>query len=129
MRQASTLFAFMRRTYCFYVYMVQSASRRALYIGMTNNLHKRVWQHKTHAWEGFSDRYNAARLVYWESFDDVRKAIDREKQLKRWRREKKIWLIERLNPDWRDLAADWYAAQGSSTAALAHVVSEPPRSG
>jgi len=119
----------MRRTYCFYVYMVQSASRRALYIGMTNNLHKRVWQHKTHAWEGFSDRYNAARLVYWESFDDVRKAIDREKQLKRWRREKKIWLIERLNPDWRDLAADWYAAQGSSTAALAHVVSEPPRSG
>jgi predicted GIY-YIG superfamily endonuclease len=53
------------------MYMMQSTSRRALYIGMTNNLHRRVWQHKTHAFEGFTDDYNAARLVYWESFDDV----------------------------------------------------------
>jgi putative endonuclease len=98
----------MRREYLFYVYMVQSASRRALYIGMTNNLHKRVWQHKTHAFEGFSDHYNAVRLVYWESFDDVRNAIDREKQLKSWRREKKLWLIARFNPSWKDLAAEWY---------------------
>jgi putative endonuclease len=98
----------MRREYLFYVYMVQSASRRALYIGMTNNLHKRVWQHKTHAFEGFSDHYNAVRLVYWESFDDVRNAIDREKQLKSWRREKKLWLIARFNPSWKDLAAGWY---------------------
>ena len=100
----------MARQYRFYVYIMQSISRYVLYIGMTNNLHKRVWQHKTHAIEGFSDDYNATRLVYWESFDDVRTAINREKQLKRWRREKKIWLIERLNPGWKDLAADWYDA-------------------
>ena len=106
----------MPREYRFYVYVVQSASRRALYIGMTNNLHKRVWQHKNHTFEGFSDDYNAVRLVYWESFDDVRNAIDREKRLKRWRREKKQWLIERFNPQWRDLAADWYETQGPSTA-------------
>jgi putative endonuclease len=87
---------------------MQSASRRALYIGMTNNLHQRVWQHKNHTFEGFTDDYNATRLVYWESSDDVHKAIAREKQLKRWRREKKIWLIEQMNPKWRDLAADWY---------------------
>ena len=75
---------------------------------MTNNLHKRVWQHKTHAFEGFSDRYNAVRLVYWESFDDVRDAIDREKQLKAWRREMKLWLIARFNPKWTNFAIDWY---------------------
>jgi putative endonuclease len=128
----------MRREYRFYVYIMRSASRRALYIGMTNNLHKRVWQHKNHVFEGFSDRYNVARLVYWESFDDVRNAIDREKQIKRWRREKKLWLIAQLNPEWRDLAAEWYVkqisggvakAQGPSTAVLADVVGDRPRSG
>jgi putative endonuclease len=100
----------------YYVYFMQSASRRALYIGMTNNLHKRVWQHKNHIFEGFTDDYNAVRLVYWESFDDVRNAIDREKKLKSWRREKKLWLIARFNPGWKDLAADWYKTQGPSTA-------------
>jgi len=97
----------MRREHCYYVYMVQSASRRALYIGMTSNLIQRVFQHKTHELEGFSDGYNAVRLVYWESFDDVIKAINREKQLKNWRREKKLWLIARTNPKFRDLATDW----------------------
>jgi len=103
------------REYHFYVYILQSASRRALYIGVTNNLRHRVFQHKTHQFEGFTDDYNAVRLVYWEKFVSVGNAIAREKQLKRWRREKKIWLIERMNPEWRDLAADWYGAQGLST--------------
>src|SRR5271157_1700310 len=103
----------MRRERYYCVYIMQSSSRRALYIGMTNNLHKRVFQHKMHRFEGFTDDYNATRLVYWESFDDVHKAIAREKQLKNWRREKKLWLIERLNPKWRDLAADWYDAVSS----------------
>jgi putative endonuclease len=98
------------REYHFYVYMMQSASRRALYIGMTNDLRKRVSQHRRHAVEGFTDDYNATRLVYWESFADVRNAIEREKQLKGWRREKKIHLIEKLNPGWKNLAADWYVA-------------------
>ena len=102
----------MHREKHYYVYIMQSASRRALYIGMTNNLHKRVWQHKNHRFEGFTDDYNAVRLVYWESFADVRNAIDREKKLKSWRREKKLWLIARFNPGWKDLAADWYGTQG-----------------
>ncbi len=109
------------REYRFYVYIMQSSSRRALYIGMTNNLHKRVFQHKTHCVEGFTDQYNAVRLVYWESFDDVHKAISREKQLKGWRREKKLWLVARFNPGWKDLAAGWYEmaaeTQGPSTCA------------
>jgi putative endonuclease len=111
----------MRREHRFYVYILQSSSRRALYIGMTNNLHKRVFQHKTHRFEGFTDQYNAVRLVYWERCDDVHKAIGREKQLKGWRREKKLWLIARFNPGWKDLAAEWYESapetQGPSTCA------------
>jgi putative endonuclease len=101
----------MRDEYIYYVYMMQSVSRHCLYIGMTSNLRKRVWQHKNHICEGFSDDYNCTRLVHWESFDDVANAIDREKQLKRWRREKKEWLIVRKNPHWRDLAADWFMAE------------------
>jgi putative endonuclease len=99
---------FMPRERHYYVYIMQSSSRRALYIGMTNNLHRRVFQHKTQEFEGFSDDYDTVRLMYWESFDDVHKTISREKQLKNWRREKKLWLIERMNPEFRDLAADWY---------------------
>ena len=98
----------MRREHRYYVYMLQSASRRALYIGMTSNLIQRVFQHKTHECEGFTASYNAVRLVYWESFDDVHKAITREKQLKNWRREKKLWLTASTNPKFRDLSADWY---------------------
>jgi putative endonuclease len=98
----------MLREYRFYVYILQSSSRRALYIGMTNNLRRRVFEHKMHLHEGFTDQYNAVRLVYWERYDDVYKAIAREKQLKRWRREKKLWLIARFNPEWKNLAADWF---------------------
>jgi len=75
---------------------------------MTNNLHRRVFEHKTHRTEGFSDHYNATRLVYWQSFDDMYKAIARDKRLKGWRREKKLWLIGQFNPGWKDLAAGWY---------------------
>ncbi len=86
----------MLREYRFYVYMLQSSSRRALYIGMTNNLHPRVFEHKMHRQEGFTDQYNAVRLVYWERYDDVYKAIAREKQLKGWRREKKLWAYHAI---------------------------------
>jgi len=68
----------------------------------------RVFQHKMHRLDGFTDNYNAVRLVYYESFDDVYKAIAREKQLKGWRQEKKLGLIAKFNPGWRDLAAGWY---------------------
>jgi putative endonuclease len=106
------------RDYIFYVYILQSASRRALYIGMTNNLRHRVFQHKTHQNEGFTDDYNATRLVYWEKYESVGKAIAREKQLERWRREKKLWLVETMNPKWRDLAADWFPQPGSAQRGL-----------
>jgi len=85
------------------VYIVGSQTG-TLYIGMTNNLYRRVLVHKSGELEGFASKYGCNRLVYFESFDDVRKAIDREKQLKGWRRQKKIALIERLNPRWQDLA-------------------------
>jgi putative endonuclease len=75
---------------------------------MTNNLDRRVYQHKKHEFQGFTYDYDAVRLVYWESFDDVHRAITREKQVKNWRREKKEWLIQRVNPEWKDLSADWY---------------------
>jgi len=96
------------REHRYYVYILASASR-VLYVGMTNNLRKRVWEHRTHAMEGFTDDYNVCRLVYWERFQDVRNAINREKQIKRWRRSKKIMLIEMMNRDWHDLSEGWYA--------------------
>ena len=85
------------------------ASRsRTLYTGITSDLHKRVFQHKWREHDGFTECYNCDRLVFYEIYQDVNKAIAREKQLKRWRREKKITLIEQTNPTWADLARDWY---------------------
>jgi putative endonuclease len=92
---------------CYFVYMAASKSR-VLYIGMTNNLHRRMFEHKNDLIEGFTKQYRCHRLVRFESFDDVHKAIGREKQLKRWSRIKKIWLIEQTNPTWEDLSEEWY---------------------
>jgi len=92
----------------YWTYIVASRTG-TLYVGMTNNLYVRVMQHKGGEIEGFSSKYQCDRLVYWESFDDVLKAIDREKQLKGWRRAKKIVLIEFKNPRWEDLAEKWGA--------------------
>ena len=78
-----------------------------LYIGVTKSLNSRVSQHKQKLISGFTFKYNVTKLVYFEPFADIRNAIAREKQLKRWRREKKITLIERLNPNWRDLSQDF----------------------
>ena len=75
---------------------------------MTNDLRRSVCEYKNELVTGFTRQYRCHRLVYYESFDDVNKAIDREKQLKRWSRLKKIWLIERRNPTLEDLAADWF---------------------
>ena len=92
----------------FWVYIAASNSG-TLYIGMTNDLEVRVRQHKAEAIEGFSAKYHCTRLAYYESFDYVQKAINREKQLKGWRRSKKIALIEKANPHWADLAEKWGA--------------------
>lgn len=79
-----------------------------LYIGVTGNLHKGVFEHKFHRIEGFTDKYRVERLLYRESFDWVHKAIAREKELKGWRRSKKIAPIESGNPHWLDLAHEWF---------------------
>ena len=91
-----------------YVYMMGSASRRALYTGVTVPLYKRVWEHKHNLGGHFTSKYKCQRLVYFEQFTDINSAILREKEIKGWRREKKNRLVESINPEWRDLAADWY---------------------
>jgi putative endonuclease len=92
----------------FYVYIMTNRSKN-FYVGITNNVRNRVFQHKTGAFEGFTSRYKVDRLVYWETFKYVNAALAREKQLKRWTRVKKMQLIVSMNPEWKDLAADWFA--------------------
>jgi putative endonuclease len=93
------------RVYC--TYIVASRSH-TLYIGMTGNLLKRVFEHKQRTHEGFSSKYNCNRLVWFERFTGPESAIAREKQLKGWIRAKKISVIERTNPTWNDLSEGWY---------------------
>jgi putative endonuclease len=94
----------------YFTYIVASRSL-TLYIGVTGNLHKRVFQHKRKLYEGFSATYNCNRLVWFERFVDPSSAIAREKQLKGWTRAKKIALIKTLNPTWIDLSEDWYSKE------------------
>ena len=93
------------RIYC--TYIVASRSR-TIYVGVTGDLKKRVFEHKKKLHEGFSAAYNCGRLVWFERFTEVGFAIEREKQLKRWGRDKKIALIEANNPTWEDLSEGWY---------------------
>jgi putative endonuclease len=86
----------------YYVYIMASESG-TLYIGVTNDLTKRVWQHKNDAVPGFTKRYQCHKLIYYEKVEDVLSAITREKQLKSWNRKKKQQLIKRFNPIWQDL--------------------------
>lgn len=92
----------------YFVYITSSGSG-TLYIGMTNSIYRRVLQHKRGDTEGFTARYHCSRLVHYEAFDDVHRAIGREKELKGWTRAKKIALIESRNPRWADLAEHWGA--------------------
>jgi len=91
----------------YYVYIMASY-KQTLYIGVTNDLNRRVYQHKNKTNpDSFTARYDINRLVYFETFNDIQDALAREKQLKSWRREKKIKLLEVENQNWRDLALDW----------------------
>ena len=89
-----------------YVYIMTNKRNTVLYIGVTSNLIKRVYEHKTGAPEGFTKRYRCHKLVYYETFDSIEEAIRREKYLKGKRRSFKVELIERVNPEWRDLYED-----------------------
>jgi putative endonuclease len=88
------------KQYCVYILTNKSGT---LYIGVTSNLQKRIWEHKNKVVEGFSKKYNVDKLIYFEQTENVMSALEREKQLKRWSRSKKIKLIEKMNPEWKDL--------------------------
>jgi len=90
----------------YYVYIITNTSK-TLYTGVTDNLERRVHEHKEKLIEGFTKRYNITKLVYYEETSDVQSAIKREKQIKGWLRRKKIALIEAMNPKWSDLSDDW----------------------
>jgi putative endonuclease len=91
----------------FWVYMMANQAK-GLYTGITSNLLRRVFQHRHRQVPGFTTRYNMIHLVYCEGTTDVRSALAREKQIKRWSRKKKVALVTQANPEWRDLAADWF---------------------
>jgi len=94
-------------SYQYYVYILASRSRN-LYTGVTNDLLSRIGQHREGRIPGFTAKYRINRLVHYEIFGDIRLAIAREKEIKAWRREKRVWLIEKENPFWNDLAAEWF---------------------
>jgi putative endonuclease len=87
----------------FYVYILAGKRHGTLYVGVTNNLVRRVWEHREGIVEGFTKRYGVKRLVYFETFEEPGDAIAREKTIKKWRKDWKINVIERENPDWMDL--------------------------
>jgi len=103
------------RDHGYHVYLVASITR-VLYCGVTNNIRRRVEEHRQGTFEGFSANYNCKRLVWFEHFQYVDNALAREKQIKRWRREKKVMLIVQANPTWIDLSEEWReATAGTST--------------
>ncbi len=93
----------------YYVYILTNWNGKVMYIGVTNNLERRLYEHKHQLADGFTKRYNVHKLVYYEQAGDVRAAIAREKQLKGWSRRKKDALVAGKNPAWRDMSEDWEA--------------------
>ena len=95
----------------YYVYIMTNGAR-TLYVGVTNDLVRRVFQHKNHLVDGFTKKYNVTWLAFYEETSDVRSAIMREKEIKAWRRSKKVALIESRNPQWKELSLEWGIAWG-----------------
>jgi putative endonuclease len=87
----------------YFVYILTNKYNKVLYVGITNNLIRRVYEHKNKLISGFTSKYNVNKLVYYESFQSVFDAIKREKEMKGWKREKKVALINSFNPEWKDL--------------------------
>ncbi len=100
----------------YYVYLLTNWNHRVMYVGMTSDLARRVYQHKKKLIPGFIQRYNVDKLVYYEATHDVHAAIAREKEIKKWRREKKNQLVIGANPKWKDLSVGWF--EGSSSGDL-----------
>ena len=91
----------------YYIYMLTNKANRVLYIGVTNNLERRIFEHKHKLIEGFTKRYNLTKLIYYEVTSDIHSALEREKQLKNWHRDWKINLINNFNPLWKDLSENF----------------------
>jgi putative endonuclease len=94
----------------YYVYILTNGKQGVLYTGVTNDLDRRMYEHKNKLIPGFASKYNLKKLVYFEETIDVNAAITREKQIKGWLRKKKVALIELENPEWTDLSEEWYGA-------------------
>ncbi|MFK7750514.1 MAG: GIY-YIG nuclease family protein [Kordia sp.] len=101
----------------YYVYILSNKKNGTLYIGVSNNLERRMFEHKNKLIDGFSKKYNLTKLMYFEIFQHIDEAIKREKRLKKWKRQWKINLIEENNPNWNDLASDWSIEIDSATSA------------
>ena len=93
----------------YFVYLMTTRNNRVMYVGVTNNLERRVWEHQNGVIEGFTKKYNVKKLVYFEETTDVHAALAREKEIKKWRRSKKNFLVITLNPKWNDLSQNWEA--------------------
>ena len=91
----------------YYVYILTNWTNEVMYVGVTNNLERRFYEHKSRLFPGFTKKYNLQKLVYFEHFGDIQAAIAREKEIKGWRREKKDKLVTKENPDWQDLSEGW----------------------
>ena len=92
----------------YYVWLLTKGNNLVMYVGVTNDIQRRVLEHKQKLVEGFTEKYNLNKLVYFEETDDVNLALAREKEIKKWRREKKNKLVGRINPEWKDLSEGWY---------------------
>ena len=91
----------------YFVYILTNWDDSVMYIGVTSNLPRRLYEHRNGMADGFTKQYRVHKLVYYEHTNDVYSAISREKQLKKWNRSKKNFLVQQMNPDWKDLSADW----------------------
>ena len=95
------------KNYNYYVYILTNFNNKVMYIGVTNNLERRLYEHKNGIFEGFTKKYNVKKLVYFEETNNIIEAIQREKELKKWRREKKNLLVEMQNKEWKDISDNW----------------------
>ena len=97
----------------YYVYIMTNWNNSVMYVGMTNNLERRLYEHKHKLIDGFTKRYNVDKLVYYDCTTNVKSAIEREKQIKGWKRTRKNELVSKMNSDWNDLSKDWYGKDSS----------------
>jgi putative endonuclease len=91
----------------YHVYLLTNWNNKVMYVGITSDLKRRLFEHRNKSVEGVTTKYNIHKLVYYEATSDVQSPIAREKEIKKWRREKKNRLVEKINPEWRDLSAGW----------------------